>query len=233
MNMVLEDQVAIPKPIETQEQLILNQATSIDFLQQLPSLIQGHSIEEDHNISHRSRNVSFNAQEGLNKSWINADEEDIHLEIESDLSIDALDIVSNMKARSPTIEYNMLTGQRKLLVINEGVVTPSETLPRSEHRQILVVEQSAFTNLAITQQLKVLGFECDTALKSAQAQHLIETRLQSDKSFYSLIMVDYDSAPSLAKAIDEMTNMRETFICIMINSNNERGIINSESLKSD
>ena len=138
-----------------------------------------------------------------------------------------------MKARSPTIEYNMLTGQRKLLVINEGVVTPSETLPRSEHRQILVVEQSAFTNLAITQQLKVLGFECDTALKSAQAQHLIETRLQSDKSFYSLIMVDYDSAPSLAKAIDEMTNMRETFICIMINSNNERGIINSESLKSD
>lgn len=66
-------------------------------------------------VTEENKNDSFKSDvvESIDKSRLfNADEDDIHLEIESDLSlsIDAFDIVRDMKAISSPVDLLMLTG---------------------------------------------------------------------------------------------------------------------------
>lgn len=80
------------------------------------------------------------------------------------------------------------------------------------HPKVLVVEWNAFTNLAVVQQLKVFGYECDAAYQPSQAFDLLNKRhailinkeLKVKVKPYQLILIDSTSAPSLADDICEM-----------------------------
>ena len=94
--------------------------------------------------------------------------------------------------------------------------TPQAFVGKQNHKiqqkQVLVVAENTFVNLAVVEQLKGFGITCEAAFYSKAAFHFIQTRLQH-KNPYELIMIDDSSAPPML-AVD---------ICEFIQDHNSQG----------
>lgn len=264
MQMEMEGQPAPPRPVSMERKMRKKKKKNKKEKAQDLSIIEENDsrLEESSRYPNNSTNRSLFGDE----SRVHPDEND-HLHMESDLSIDADEIMLNLDFENdgcedeeedeglpPIWRNSNFQGQ---LLVNQDVLSiknnddsdherekdtilqdfNSITCPETE-TSVLILENDAFTSLALATQCNLFGVKCSISTQFDGALEQVESRLKSSSPMFSLILIDWYSAMNLgadvlASTIYERveqagTGQRLPFICIMTATSKQHRIVQSQ-----